>query len=65
MLVWHLDCLGHSMAHLVTLVEELQERGIGFRSICDGAIDTTTASGQSWCSISSQHRLALNGLGKL
>ena len=33
------------MPHLVTLVEALQERGIGFRSICDGAIDTTTASG--------------------
>jgi len=46
LLVWRLDRLGRSMAHLVTLVEALQERGIGFRSICDGAIDTTTASGE-------------------
>ena len=46
LLVWRLDRLGRSMAHLVTLVEELREQGIGFRSICDGAIDTTTASGE-------------------
>ena len=45
LLVWRLDRLGRSMPHLVTLIEQLKERGIGFRSICDGAIDTTTASG--------------------
>jgi DNA invertase Pin-like site-specific DNA recombinase len=33
------------MPHLVTRVEALQERGTGFRSLCDGAIDMTTASG--------------------
>jgi len=46
LLVWRLDRLGRSMPHLVNLVEELRERGVGFRSICDGAIDTTTASGE-------------------
>ena len=46
LLVWRLDRLGRSMPHLVTLIEELRERGIGFRSICDGVIDTTTASGE-------------------
>ncbi len=46
LLVWRLDRLGRSMSHLVQLIEELQERGVGFRSICDGAIDTTTASGE-------------------
>ena len=46
LLVWRLDRLGRSMAHLVTLIEELRLRGVGFRSICDGAIDTTTASGE-------------------
>ena len=46
LLVLRLDRLSHSMPHLVTLVEELREQGIGFRSIGDGAIDTTTADGE-------------------
>lgn len=46
LVVWRLDRLGRSVRHLVTLVEELCERGVGFRSLCDGAIDTTTASGE-------------------
>jgi DNA invertase Pin-like site-specific DNA recombinase len=46
LLVWRLDRLGRSMPHLVALIEDLRVKGIGFRSICDGAIDTTTASGE-------------------
>ena len=46
LLVWRLDRLGRSMPHLVALVEELGQKGIGFKSLCDGAIDTTTASGE-------------------
>jgi len=46
LVVWRLDRLGRSMHHLVLLVENLKERGISFKSICDGAIDTTTASGE-------------------
>ncbi len=46
LLVWRLDRLGRSMPHLVSLVEELLGKKIGFRSLCDGAIDTTTASGE-------------------
>ena len=34
------------MTHLVALIEDLRLKGIGFKSICDGAIDTTTASGE-------------------
>ncbi len=46
LLVWRLDRLGRSMSHLVSLVEGLLGKKIGFRSLCDGAIDTTTASGE-------------------
>lgn len=46
LLVWRLDRLGRSMPHLVSLIEELGKKEIGFRSLCDGAIDTTTASGE-------------------
>ena len=46
LVVWRLDRLGRSMRHLVTMIEDLKERGIAFRSICDGVIDTTTPSGE-------------------
>lgn len=45
LLVWRLDRLGRSMAHLVTLVADLKARGIKFRSISEG-IDTGTANGE-------------------
>ena len=44
--VWRLDRLRRSMPHLEGLVEELLGRGIGFRSLLDGAIDMTTATGE-------------------
>lgn len=46
LLVWRLDRLGRSMSHLVSIVENLRERGIHFKSLHDGIIDTTTASGE-------------------
>lgn len=46
LLVWRLDRLGRSMPHLVSMIEQLKGKNIGFKSICDGAIDTTTASGE-------------------
>jgi DNA invertase Pin-like site-specific DNA recombinase len=46
LVVWRLDRLGRSMVHLVTVIDELRRRQVGFRSLCDGVIDTTTASGE-------------------
>ena len=46
LVVWRLDRLGRSMPHLVRLIEELLSKKIGFKSLCDGAINTTTASGE-------------------
>jgi len=46
LVVWRLDRLGRSMRHLITLVEDLRARGVGFRSLNEGAIDTTSASGE-------------------
>lgn len=34
------------MHHLVELIEELRNRGIGFRSVSDGLIGTTSPSGE-------------------
>ncbi len=46
LVVWRLDRLGRSMIHLVSLIADFKERKIGFKSLCDGVIDTTTASGE-------------------
>ena len=46
MVVWRLDRLGRSIHHLILLIEDLRQKGIGFKSICDGSIDTSTASGE-------------------
>ena len=48
LVVWKLDRLGRDLRHLVNTVQELAERGIGFKVLSgQGAnIDTTTASGK-------------------
>ena len=45
LVVWKIDRLGRSLPHLVGLVENLRDRGIGFRSLTDAGMDTTTPSG--------------------
>jgi DNA invertase Pin-like site-specific DNA recombinase len=43
--VWRLDQLGQSLKHLIEMMNLLEERDIGFRSLQE-AIDTTTSSGK-------------------
>jgi DNA invertase Pin-like site-specific DNA recombinase len=43
--VWKLDRLGRSLKELITLINDFQLKGVGFRSLND-AIDTTTAQGR-------------------
>jgi DNA invertase Pin-like site-specific DNA recombinase len=38
--------LGRSLRHLLNLLEDLKQRGVGFRSISDGFLDTTSANGE-------------------
>lgn len=45
LIVWKLDRLGRSLKELITLVNDFQLKGVGFRSLND-AIDTTTAQGR-------------------
>jgi DNA invertase Pin-like site-specific DNA recombinase len=45
LVVWRLDRLGRSLAHLIETIKELSDKGIGFKSLQE-AIDTTTSGGQ-------------------
>jgi len=44
LVVWKLDRVGRSLRDLVTVLPDLMDRGIGFRSLTE-TIDTTTAAG--------------------
>ena len=48
LLVWKLDRLGRDLRHLVNIVHDLTDRGIGLKVLTGegAAIDTTTASGK-------------------
>src|ERR1700758_2226559 len=44
--VWKLDRLSRSLTHLVETVQELERRGIGFRSLTEG-LDTSNSGGKA------------------
>jgi DNA invertase Pin-like site-specific DNA recombinase len=45
LVVWRLDRLGRSLPHLIETIANLEEMGVGFRSLTE-ALDTTTAGGK-------------------
>ena len=45
LVVWRLDRLGRTLRHLIETVTDLEEKGIGFRSLQE-SIDTTTSTGK-------------------
>lgn len=45
LVIWKLDRLGRSLKHLLSIIEDLRDRGAHFASIQDG-FDTSTASGK-------------------
>jgi DNA invertase Pin-like site-specific DNA recombinase len=45
--VWRLDWLGRSLRHLIEVMGEPEEQGVGFQSTTE-AIDTPPPGGRSW-----------------
>ncbi|MFK7873615.1 MAG: recombinase family protein [Oligoflexales bacterium] len=48
-IVWRLDRLGRSMIDLINIVNSFNNRGIGFKSLSDNIVDTSSPSGEMLC----------------
>jgi DNA invertase Pin-like site-specific DNA recombinase len=46
LMVWKLDRLGRSLRDLITMLDDLKQRGVKFRSLTE-AIDTETPTGRA------------------
>jgi hypothetical protein len=60
--VWRLDRLGRSLQHLLQVLDELQHLGVGFVSVRDAGLDSTSASGRIRCQAPRPGTLASHGL---
>jgi DNA invertase Pin-like site-specific DNA recombinase len=45
LVVWKLDCLARSIKQLIETIEDLEKRGVGFKSLTEN-IDTTASGGK-------------------
>ncbi len=45
-IVWRLDRLGRSLIDLVSIINQFNDRGIGFKSLSDNIVDTSSPSGE-------------------
>lgn len=45
LIVWKIDRLGRSLPHLIQMVDDLRKRGVGFRSLTNAGINTSTPDG--------------------
>ena len=45
LVIWKLDRLGRSLSHLLSIIEDLKQKGVDFASVQDG-FDISTASGK-------------------
>lgn len=45
-IIWKLDRLGRSLQDLIEIVNELEAKGVGIKTLTGHSIDTTTASGK-------------------
>ena len=56
LVIWKLDRLGRSLSHLLSIIEDLKQKGVDFASVQDG-FDTSTASGKAQLLSATMHKI--------